>query len=92
MQQKLVMLWGGGSVEVAKNGVILIRQGKNVIEVVPDEIDAFLTDVQNAPTPKPLPTPVAGGGGMFPLKPNPQSPKSIQTLVDELENIVQPHI
>jgi hypothetical protein len=89
MLQKLVMLWGGGSVEVAKNGVILIRQGNNVIEVTPEEKDAFLTDVENAPVPKPTPG-VGFGGTILPIAP--KQPKSMQQIVDEIENTVQPHV
>lgn len=85
-QQKLTLWWKGGSIEVAKNGVILIRQGKNVIEVTPEEKDAFLTDVSEAPVPKPTPG-VGFGGTIAPIK-----PKSIQQIVDEIENIVQPHV
>jgi hypothetical protein len=80
MQHKLVLWWKGGSVEVAKNGVILIRQGTNVIEVTPEEKDAFLLDVENAPAPKPIPG-VGFGGTISPL---PTKPKSMHELTQKL--------
>jgi hypothetical protein len=90
MQQKLVLYWRGGTVTV-ENNKIVIRQGANTILLGDDEErNAFLADVEAAPLPKPIQHP-GFGGGMFPPKPNPKGPKSIQQLVDELEMAVQPH-
>ncbi len=82
-QHKITLAWRGGSIAIENNRVA-IRQGTNVVFVDQEQFDAFLVDVEAAMhnLPKPTPTPIIGGGGMFPLKP--KQPKSMDDLAQDL--------
>jgi hypothetical protein len=88
-QHKLTTQWREGTVSV-EHSKICIRQGTNVIYITVDQRDEFLTDIEAATLPKPIPG-VGYDGGMFPLAPNPKpntpKPKSMQDIIQNMEFI-----
>ena len=100
MQHKLTTQWKEGTITVNRQtGSVEIRQGKNgsmLIIVGRDQFDAFFTDI-DAAIQSALqirnPTGVGFGGTILPIAPKPtgQKPKSIWDIVDDIENVVNPH-
>jgi hypothetical protein len=88
MQRKLTLQWCGGIVEVENNRVV-VRQGSNVISIDLEQEWAFITDIEAAFDTLPPPEPTSGyGGTVAPIAPK----KTMQQIVDEIENAVQPHV
>jgi len=95
MQHKLITNWGGGIIEVdGQTREIVIKQGTNVIRVGLNDHDNFIADFDAAMQVAVYkPTGVGFGGTILPIAPKPtgQKPKSIWDIVDDIENVVNPH-
>lgn len=97
MPSKLTLLWKEGIIQINREtGSVEILQGpQNAMRIIVtrEQFDMFLIDMEaaiSAALQIRNPTGVGYGGTIEKLLPKPK--KSMQAIVDEIENVAQPHV